>query len=60
MSDLDEVYELQRWRQTNVKLASMTEHEPLPVDVLYIAEIRFKDVATSYLPIGPRLGDMVI
>ena len=60
MSDLDEVYELQRWRQTNVKLASMMEHEPLPVDVLYIAEIRFKDVATSYLPICPRLGDMVI
>ena len=60
MSDLDEVYELQRWRQTNVKFASMTEHEPLPADVLYIAEIRFKDVATSYLPICPRLGDMVI
>ena len=46
--------------QTNAKFASMRKHELLPIDVLYIAQIRFKDVATSYLPICPRLGDMVI
>ena len=38
----------------------MTEHESLRADLSYIAEIRFKDIATSYLPICPRLGDMVI
>ena len=41
------------------RLHPKAEHEPLRADLLYIAEIRFEDVATSYLPICPRLGDMV-
>ena len=60
LSDLDEVWDIQQWRKTDVEMTVNAEDDPLHAELLYTAKLRFADVAMSYLPICPRLGDMVI
>ena len=39
LSDLDEVWDIQQWRKTDVETAANAEHDPLPPELLYIAKI---------------------
>ena len=39
LSDLDDVEDIQQWRNADVEIAPMAEHEPLRGDLLYIALI---------------------
>ena len=60
LSDLDDVWDILQWRKNDGEIAPTAEHEPLHADLLYIAHIKFADIATSDLPFCPGLGNMVV
>ena len=54
LSDLDDLLDIQQWRQADVEAAPMAEHEPLRGDLLYIAlvDTRTQPLATYLSPLA--------
>ena len=47
-------------RKNDGEVASMTRHDPLPADLLYIAHIKYANIVSSDLPLCPRFRNMVV
>ena len=60
LSDLDDVWDILQQRKNDGEIASMTGHDPLPADLLYIAHIKYANIVSSDLPLCPRLRNMVV
>ena len=54
LNDLDDLLDIQQWRQADVEAAPMAEHKPLRGDLLYIAlvDTRTQPLATYLSPLA--------
>ena len=59
LKHLDEVWEICQWRRGELAQAYFGSLPPLRVDAVYLADLHFRGITVSELPLSPRLAAFV-
>ena len=59
IKNIDEIWEVQQWRSRDQSQELIASLQPLRPDTAYLADLRFRNVSKTDMPLSPRLASFV-